>query len=154
MILLAYRRGLRAAELVDLQWDQIDFGRAAMHVHRVKQGSPATHPLRGDELRALRRLQREQEPLAIRIYLRAWSPRASGRVHGALGVLSSPLEPGGEELPCRLVLLAQTFLTPRIGNSGRRGRSARPSRSVVSSQFATTLRARRAGLPSLEKVSF
>jgi Phage integrase family len=27
-----------------------------------KKGSPATHPIRGDELRALRKLQREQEP--------------------------------------------------------------------------------------------
>jgi integrase len=25
MILVAYRHGLRAAELVDLRWDQIDF---------------------------------------------------------------------------------------------------------------------------------
>jgi type 1 fimbriae regulatory protein FimB/type 1 fimbriae regulatory protein FimE len=33
-----------------------------LHVRRVKQGSPATHPIRGDELRALRRLQREQSP--------------------------------------------------------------------------------------------
>ena len=30
-------------------------------VRRVKQGSPSTHPIQGDELRALRRLQREQE---------------------------------------------------------------------------------------------
>ncbi len=29
---------------------------------RVKQGTPSTHPIVGDELRALRRLQREQEP--------------------------------------------------------------------------------------------
>jgi site-specific recombinase XerD len=28
----------------------------------VKRGSPSTHPILGDELRALRRLQREQEP--------------------------------------------------------------------------------------------
>jgi hypothetical protein len=28
---------------------------------RVKNGTPSTHPLRGDELRALRRLQRESE---------------------------------------------------------------------------------------------
>ena len=27
-----------------------------------KQGSPSTHPILGDELRALRRLQRDQEP--------------------------------------------------------------------------------------------
>jgi len=62
MILLAYRHGLRAAELVDLRWEQVDFRTAALHVRRVKQGTPSTHPILGDELRALRRLQREQEP--------------------------------------------------------------------------------------------
>jgi hypothetical protein len=35
---------------------------ASLHVRRVKQGTPSTHPIMGDELRALRRLQREQEP--------------------------------------------------------------------------------------------
>jgi site-specific recombinase XerD len=59
MILLAYRHGLRAAELVDLRWDQIDFTQAVLHVRRVKKGSPSTHPLTGRELRALRRLERE-----------------------------------------------------------------------------------------------
>src|SRR5262245_56896189 len=62
MILVAYRHGLRAAELVDLRWDQIDFRTATLHVRRVKQGSPSSHPILGDELRALRQLQREQEP--------------------------------------------------------------------------------------------
>lgn len=62
MILVAYRHGLRASELTDLRWDQIDFTTATLHVRRVKQGTPSTHPIRGDELRALRRLQREQEP--------------------------------------------------------------------------------------------
>jgi integrase len=62
MVLVAYRHGLRAAELVDLRWDQIDFSAATLHVRRVKAGTPSTHPIRGDELRALRRLQREQEP--------------------------------------------------------------------------------------------
>jgi integrase len=62
MILVAYRHGLRASELVDLRWDQIDFATATLHVRRVKQGSPSTHPVLGDELRGLRRLQREQEP--------------------------------------------------------------------------------------------
>jgi integrase len=62
MILVAYRHGLRASELTDLRWDQIDFATATLHVRRVKQGSPSTHPSLGDELRALRRLQREQEP--------------------------------------------------------------------------------------------
>jgi type 1 fimbriae regulatory protein FimB/type 1 fimbriae regulatory protein FimE len=62
MVLVAYRHGLRASELVDLRWDQIDFHTATLHVRRVKKGTPSTHPVRGDELRALRRLQREQEP--------------------------------------------------------------------------------------------
>jgi integrase len=61
MILLAFRHGLRAAELCDLRWDQVEFGAAVLHVRRVKNGTPSTHPLRGDELRALRRLQRESE---------------------------------------------------------------------------------------------
>jgi integrase len=62
IVLAAYRHGLRAAELVDLRWDQVDFRTATLHVRRVKRGTPSTHPILGDELRALRRLQREQEP--------------------------------------------------------------------------------------------
>jgi integrase len=59
MVLLAYRHGLRACELVDLEWSQVDIKAAVLHVRRAKKGTPATHPLRGDELRALRKLQRE-----------------------------------------------------------------------------------------------
>ena len=62
MILIAYRHGLRASELTDLRWEQIDFNRAVLHVRRVKNGTPSTHPIPGDELRALRRLLREQDP--------------------------------------------------------------------------------------------
>ena len=62
MILVAFRHGFRASELVDLRWDQIDFNAANMHVRRAKQGSPSPHAILGDELRWLRRLQREQEP--------------------------------------------------------------------------------------------
>src|SRR5512143_1752354 len=62
MVLVAYRHGLRASELVDLRWEQVDVRTATLHVRRVKQGTPSTHPVLGDELRALRRLKREQEP--------------------------------------------------------------------------------------------
>jgi integrase len=68
MVLVAYRHGLRAAELVDLRWDQIEFGRGMLHVRRVKQGTPSTHPILGDELRDLRRLQREQEPKSAFVF--------------------------------------------------------------------------------------
>ena len=57
MVLLAFRHGLRASELVDLRWEQVDLENAILHVRRVKQGTPATHPLTGRELRALRRLR-------------------------------------------------------------------------------------------------
>jgi integrase len=62
MILVAYRHGFRVSELVDLRWDQIDFDRGTLAVRRTKRGTPSTHPIMGDELRALRKLQREQEP--------------------------------------------------------------------------------------------
>jgi type 1 fimbriae regulatory protein FimB/type 1 fimbriae regulatory protein FimE len=62
MILVAYRHGLRASELCDLRWDQVSFNGAVLHVRRRKAGTPSTHPLTGLELRALRRLKREQEP--------------------------------------------------------------------------------------------
>jgi len=65
MVLVAFRHGLRASELVDLRWDQVDLEHALLHVRRVKNGSPATHPLTGKELRALRRLQRDPSLRAI-----------------------------------------------------------------------------------------
>jgi integrase len=61
MILIAFRHGLRASEVVDLRWDQADFNRAVLHVRRTKGGSPSVHPLSGTEMRALRRLQRESQ---------------------------------------------------------------------------------------------
>ena len=62
MVLVAYRHGLRVSELVDMRWEQIEFASGTLHVRRVKQGTPSTHQILGDELRKLRRLKREQEP--------------------------------------------------------------------------------------------
>lgn len=59
MILIAYRHGLRVSELIDLKWSQIDFNRAQVHVHRLKNGLPSVQPLAGMEMRALRKLQRD-----------------------------------------------------------------------------------------------
>ena len=59
MILVAYRHGLRAQEIADLEWSQIEDGRTpTLHVRRVKSGKPSAHPIRGDEMRALRKLPR------------------------------------------------------------------------------------------------
>jgi integrase len=54
MILIGYRHGLRASELCDLQWSQVELATGRLHVRRAKNGSPSVHPMQGDEIRALR----------------------------------------------------------------------------------------------------
>ncbi len=56
LILLAYRHGLRVSELIALRWDMVDLKQGLLHVTRLKNGVDSTHPLRGPELRALRKL--------------------------------------------------------------------------------------------------
>src|SRR5215470_2283266 len=68
-ILLAYRHGLRASELVALRWDDIDFRTSKLHVRRAKGGTASVHPLRAKELRALRRLLRETQEVQRATYL-------------------------------------------------------------------------------------
>jgi integrase-like protein len=50
---------LRASEVCDLQWQQIELSEGRLHVHRVKNGIASLHPIRGDEMRALRKLRRD-----------------------------------------------------------------------------------------------
>ena len=59
MIPVVYRHGLRASEVCDLQWQQIELSEGRVHVHRVKNGIASVHPIRGDEMRALRKLRRD-----------------------------------------------------------------------------------------------
>ena len=58
LILLTYRHGLRVSELVALRWDMVDLRQGLLHVNRLKNGVTSTHPIRGPELRALRKLKR------------------------------------------------------------------------------------------------
>jgi type 1 fimbriae regulatory protein FimB/type 1 fimbriae regulatory protein FimE len=58
-VLLAYRHGLRASELVSLQWSQIDLKGATVTIARSKGGMSTQHPLRAVELRLLGKLRRE-----------------------------------------------------------------------------------------------
>ena len=60
MIFVAYRHGLRASELVDLRWDQIDFDTATLAVRRAKKGTAGLlgaqeHPAHGALHRAVSR---------------------------------------------------------------------------------------------------
>ena len=67
-ILIAYRHGLRASELVALRWDDIDFQPGKLHVRRAKGGTASVHPIGGRELRALRRLKREA-PASVYVFV-------------------------------------------------------------------------------------
>jgi site-specific recombinase XerD len=60
MILIAFRHGLRPAEACTLRWDMVDLSHGLLHVRRVKNGTPSVQPLGGVELRALRKLKREE----------------------------------------------------------------------------------------------
>ena len=61
LVFIMARHGLRVTEAVDLEWDQVDFTRAHLHVRRLKGGTASVHPIQGDELRALRELRRQTE---------------------------------------------------------------------------------------------
>jgi len=100
MVLVAYRHGLRAGELVTLRWDAVDFAHGRLHVSRLKGSSESVHPLSGRELRALRRLRREQDPASPFIFMSErgapFTPAGFRKMVARLGVaadLGFPVHP-------------------------------------------------------------
>jgi type 1 fimbriae regulatory protein FimE len=79
MILVAYRHGLRASEVCDLQWHQVELDHGRMHVRRAKNGTPSVHPIRGDEIRALRKLRRESPTEAYVFVTERGGPKRLGK---------------------------------------------------------------------------
>ncbi len=99
MILIGYRHGLRASELCDLQWSQVELTTGRLHVRRAKNGSPSVHPMQGDEIRALRRLQREQG-LSSHVFMSErdgpMTPKAFHALFGRIGArakMQFPIHP-------------------------------------------------------------
>ena len=85
MILIGYRHGLRASELCDLQWSQVELTAGRLHVRRAKSGSPSVHPMQGDEICALRRLQREQGPSSHVFLSERGAPMTPKAFHALFG---------------------------------------------------------------------
>ncbi len=54
LLLLMFRHGLRVSEACGLKLDQVDTESRVLHVVRLKGGLSTTHPLRSDELRAIK----------------------------------------------------------------------------------------------------
>src|SRR5215470_16588097 len=53
-LLLMFRHGLRVSEACGLKLSQVDTESRGLHVTRLKAGLSTTHPLRGDEIRAVK----------------------------------------------------------------------------------------------------
>ena len=68
-IRMSYRHGLRASELVGLEWNDIDLDRGTVLIQRAKGGISSTHHLDGDVLRALRAIKRDQAPGVRHVFL-------------------------------------------------------------------------------------
>lgn len=54
LLLLMFRHGLRVSEACGLQLSQVDTESRVLHVQRLKKGLSTTHPLRSDEIRAIK----------------------------------------------------------------------------------------------------
>lgn len=58
MLTMMYRHGLRVAELIGLQWEQVDLADGVLYVKRAKHGRDSVHPLSTYELRGLKAMAR------------------------------------------------------------------------------------------------
>jgi integrase len=85
MILMAFTHGMRVSELINLQWCQVDLEAGRIRVLRRKLGDDSAHPLRGREIRALRRLRRAQPVGSRHVFLtRLGGPMTRNAFHKRL----------------------------------------------------------------------
>jgi site-specific recombinase XerD len=61
MILLAYRRGLRASEFVNLRVSDLDLHTGKIYCRRAKGSRSSVHPMKPDEVVALRKVLQQRK---------------------------------------------------------------------------------------------
>ncbi len=66
--------------------DKVDLTRGRLHVNRLKNGDPSVHYLEGDELRALRKLQREIPDSAFVFSSEHQGPLAPRTIHAIIAL--------------------------------------------------------------------
>ena len=128
MILVAYRHGLRV-----VLWTCGGIGglpKATLHVRRVKQGTPSTHPLLGDEMRALRRLQREQGPKSPFVFT---SERGAPFRTAGFARMLERAGGGGQDQHQGPPALAPARLRLRPGQQGTTPGHRRPTSGIATS---------------------
>jgi integrase len=74
LILLTYRHGLRVSEVIALQWAVVDLKQGRLHAHRLKDGIPAVHPLRGERDSSTQAAGARVTALALCVRQRTWQP--------------------------------------------------------------------------------
>jgi type 1 fimbriae regulatory protein FimB/type 1 fimbriae regulatory protein FimE len=120
LILLAYRHGLRVSEAVALRWEQVELKAGLMHITRKKNGTPSTHTLQGDELRALRALRRDWPESPYLFVSERGGPMTTGNVRkliarlGAAAELGFPVHPHQLRHACGYALVQAGHDTRRI----------------------------------------
>src|SRR5215468_5924795 len=110
MILIAYRHGLRPSEVCSLEWHQIELDQGRLHVRRAKRGTPSVHPIRGDEIRALRKLRREN-PTEAHVFV----SERGGPISQWVSIISSSAS--ARLRRCRLQSIRTCCGTPAVSSS-------------------------------------
>ena len=78
MLLLCYRHGLRLKEIIDLRWNMIDLKNKTLRVVRIGGKKKSVHPLRPDEVQALRQLKNDF-PKTAYVFISRFGSRLSER---------------------------------------------------------------------------
>lgn len=97
LILIMYRHSLRVCEVIALRWDQINLKEATVHVNRRKNGKPSVQPLRGPELRALRKLKRDFPDTSYVFVSERKGPLSERSIHH---IVAKAGQKAGLSLPC------------------------------------------------------